>query len=70
MLTAKSWLWPEPWVAQLPMYAMPPLTVTADSVGEAVNLAVETAQSAGFVCVTGSLFLVGETLEWAGKPGF
>ncbi len=45
-------------------------TVTADSVGEAVNLAVETAQSAGFVCVTGSLFLVGETLEWAGKPGF
>lgn len=45
-------------------------TVTADSVGEAMGLALETAQSAGFICATGSLFLAGETLEWARKPGF
>ena len=44
--------------------------VTADSVGEAMGLAVEAAQNSGFICATGSLFLVGETLEWARKPGF
>jgi dihydrofolate synthase/folylpolyglutamate synthase len=44
--------------------------VTADSVGEAMGLAVEAAQNSGFICATGSLFVVGETLEWARKPGF
>jgi dihydrofolate synthase/folylpolyglutamate synthase len=44
--------------------------VTADSVAEAMGLALEAAQNTGFICATGSLFLAGETLEWAGKPGF
>jgi hypothetical protein len=35
-----------------------------------MGLAAEAAQNNGFVCATGSLFVVGETLEWAGKPGF
>jgi len=43
---------------------------TADSVAEALRLAVELAQNDGFVCATGSLFIVGEALEWADKPGY
>jgi hypothetical protein len=35
-----------------------------------MNLALEAAQNTGFVCATGSLFLVGEALDWARKPGF
>jgi dihydrofolate synthase/folylpolyglutamate synthase len=44
--------------------------ITADSVSDAMNLALEAAQNTGFVCATGSLFLVGEALDWARKPGF
>lgn len=43
---------------------------TADSVAAAMSRAVELAQNNGFVCATGSLFIVGEALEWAGKPGY
>jgi folylpolyglutamate synthase/dihydropteroate synthase len=43
---------------------------TADSVAQAMSRAVELAKDNGFVCATGSLFIVGEALEWAGKPGY
>ncbi len=41
----------------------------AASVADAMRLAVELAQRDGFICATGSLFIVGEALEWAGLPG-
>jgi dihydrofolate synthase/folylpolyglutamate synthase len=41
----------------------------AASVAEAMNTAAALAQEDGFVCATGSLFIVGEALEWAGLPG-
>jgi dihydrofolate synthase/folylpolyglutamate synthase len=44
--------------------------IATASVADALNLAVEAAQSNGFVCATGSLFIVGEALEWAHLPGF
>ncbi len=40
----------------------------ADSVPEALRRSTEMAKSDGFVCATGSLFIVGEALEWAHKP--
>jgi dihydrofolate synthase/folylpolyglutamate synthase len=43
---------------------------TAESVAEALNAAVKLAGGDGFICATGSLFIVGEALEWAGKPGY
>ncbi|MGA3094087.1 MAG: folylpolyglutamate synthase/dihydrofolate synthase family protein [Dehalococcoidales bacterium] len=43
---------------------------TTDSVAEALCRAVHRAQNDDFVCVTGSLFIVGEALEWAHKPGY
>jgi dihydrofolate synthase/folylpolyglutamate synthase len=43
---------------------------TADSVAQALSRAVELAQKSGFICATGSLFIVGEALEWAHKPGY
>ena len=43
---------------------------TTDSVAEALCRAVQRAQNDDFVCVTGSLFIVGEALEWAHKPGY
>jgi dihydrofolate synthase/folylpolyglutamate synthase len=43
---------------------------TADSVAEALRRAVELARNNGFICATGSLFIVGEALEWAHKPGY
>jgi dihydrofolate synthase/folylpolyglutamate synthase len=43
---------------------------TADSVAEALQRTVELAQRNSFVCTTGSLFIVGEALEWAHKPGY
>jgi len=43
---------------------------TADSVAEAMSRAVESAKNNGFICATGSLFIVGEALEWAHKPGY
>ncbi len=44
--------------------------VTTGSVPEAMELAIKAAHNEGFVCATGSLFLAGEALEWARKPGF
>jgi dihydrofolate synthase/folylpolyglutamate synthase len=41
---------------------------TADSVAEALRRAMEMAKSNSFICATGSLFIVGEALEWAHKP--
>ena len=43
---------------------------TTDSVAEALCRAVQLAQNDDFVCATGSLFIVGEALEWAHKPGY
>ena len=43
---------------------------TADSVAEAMSRAVESAKNNGFICATGSLFIVGEALEWAHKLGY
>ncbi|RJO63007.1 MAG: bifunctional folylpolyglutamate synthase/dihydrofolate synthase [Dehalococcoidia bacterium] len=43
---------------------------TADSVAAAMRRAVELAKNNGFACATGSLFIVGEALEWADKPGY
>ena len=43
---------------------------TADSVEQALRRAVELSQNKGFVCATGSLFIVGEALEWAHKTGY
>jgi dihydrofolate synthase / folylpolyglutamate synthase len=44
-------------------------TQTSNSVAEAMRLVVELAGSGGMVCATGSLFIVGEALEWARLPG-
>ncbi len=33
-------------------------------------MAAALAKEDGFVCATGSLFIVGEALEWAGLPGY
>jgi dihydrofolate synthase/folylpolyglutamate synthase len=44
-------------------------TQTSPSVAEAMRLAVELAGHSGMVCATGSLFIVGEALEWARLPG-
>ena len=43
---------------------------TADSVEDAINLAFKLAQNSGLVCAAGSLFIVGEALEWAHQPGY
>ena len=42
---------------------------TASSVDRALDLATELAGAGGFVCATGSLFLAGEALKWAGCSG-
>jgi len=42
---------------------------TAPSVACALDLATELAGANGFVCASGSLFVVGEALKWAGRPG-
>jgi dihydrofolate synthase/folylpolyglutamate synthase len=42
----------------------------AGSVPAALERAVELAGPRGFVCATGSLFLVGEALSWAHKRGY
>jgi dihydrofolate synthase/folylpolyglutamate synthase len=39
------------------------------SVAEAMNKATALAQENDLICATGSLFIVGEALEWAGLPG-
>jgi dihydrofolate synthase / folylpolyglutamate synthase len=44
-------------------------TLTSESVAEAMNKAITLAGRGGMVCATGSLFIVGEALEWAGLPG-
>jgi dihydrofolate synthase/folylpolyglutamate synthase len=41
----------------------------AASVAEAMDMATALAQGNGLICATGSLFIVGEALEWAGLPG-
>ena len=41
---------------------------TAPSVACALDMATGLAGTDGFVCATGSLFVVGETLKWAGCP--
>ena len=43
---------------------------TAESVAKALDRAVEIVGQNGFICATGSLFIVGEALEWAGLPGY
>jgi dihydrofolate synthase/folylpolyglutamate synthase len=43
---------------------------TTVSVADALNKGEELAGRDGFICATGSLFIVGETLEWAHKPGY
>jgi dihydrofolate synthase / folylpolyglutamate synthase len=43
---------------------------TSESVAEALNTAVKIAGRNGLVCATGSLFIVGEALEWAHLPGY
>jgi dihydrofolate synthase / folylpolyglutamate synthase len=47
-----------------------PRVEQADSVVPALERAVELAGPGGFVCATGSLFLVGEALSWAHKRGY
>ncbi len=42
----------------------------AGAVSEALEQAVARAGARGFVCATGSLFLVGEALTWAHKRGY
>jgi len=39
------------------------------SIARAMELAVGLAGAGGFVCATGSLFVVGEALTWADRPG-
>jgi folylpolyglutamate synthase/dihydropteroate synthase len=34
-----------------------------------MDMAAAAAQENDFICATGSLFIVGEALEWAGLPG-
>ena len=43
---------------------------TAPSVPEALDLAVRLAEDNGFICASGSLFVVGEALKWAGLPSY
>jgi dihydrofolate synthase/folylpolyglutamate synthase len=43
---------------------------TAPTVGAAVDVAIDLAGQHGLVCATGSLFVVGEVLEWARLPGY
>ncbi|MCL2149630.1 MAG: bifunctional folylpolyglutamate synthase/dihydrofolate synthase [Dehalococcoidia bacterium] len=43
---------------------------TAPSVANALDLAVRLAGANGFICASGSLFVVGEALRWAGRPGY
>jgi len=42
---------------------------TAPTVARALDMATELAGTNGFVCASGSLFLVGEALKWAGRSG-
>jgi dihydrofolate synthase/folylpolyglutamate synthase len=42
---------------------------TAPSVACAMDLATGIAGTDGFVCASGSLFVAGEALQWAGRPG-
>jgi dihydrofolate synthase/folylpolyglutamate synthase len=41
---------------------------TAETVSDALSLARQKAGEQGFICVTGSLFIVGEALECLGRP--
>ena len=43
---------------------------TAGSVAEAMDKALEFSADNSLICATGSLFIVGEALEWARLPGF
>jgi dihydrofolate synthase/folylpolyglutamate synthase len=43
---------------------------TVPSVGSAIDKAVRLASEHGFICVSGSLFVVGEALEWAHRSGY
>jgi dihydrofolate synthase/folylpolyglutamate synthase len=43
---------------------------TAESVADALDKSLGLAGNEGFICATGSLFIVGEALEWAHEPGY
>ena len=43
---------------------------TSGSIADALERAIALAGKDGFVCATGSLFVVGEALEWAHKRGY
>jgi dihydrofolate synthase/folylpolyglutamate synthase len=43
---------------------------TAESVADALDKSLGLAGNKGFICATGSLFIVGEALEWAHEPGY